>query len=395
MGISGIVLGSALLALPAPPPDSAADSVTLRDGQVALGQVLEPAPPGKVGLLIRRAWVEENLPEWARRWEAAESAQVRLAVSQRRERLARWKRERVAIPGRPDPIAPWIESELERLKEDHPASEARLMGILVPRADVRSVAKRPRERARLLRQGWMMDLAGAETMALDDLKSALEGRGFAIRGDDLPSVESLLPLLPETDARWLSRRAATEVLHERSLRFVRYQGLVLPEGEPGAGADINSALSAVTALLKDNPGDPLADRQREAAARGRLGLVVTSLETAGDLSGVRVDSTLWVRSGGDRWAALISRNGAASAGEAGAPAQDRLAADPLIKEAFQVFESLGLGEVGDEARRKSLQVGAATQKALAGARSALDLELEALALPVSDAPKRPLAQEKP
>ena len=66
-------------------------------------------------------------------------------------------------------------------------------------------------------------------MPVDDLKDALEGRGFAPEGEHTPSLSGLLPLLPEPDLQWLARRAATELAVDPDLRFLRYQGMILPD----------------------------------------------------------------------------------------------------------------------------------------------------------------------
>src|SRR4051794_15537335 len=103
-----VALGLLLAAKPSA-PDTAADIVTLRDGSVVLGQVVEPSPRGTVTMYVRRAWAEANLPDLARRWGDAEKPEQGRARKLRRDRLARWKRERVAEPGQVDPIGDWID----------------------------------------------------------------------------------------------------------------------------------------------------------------------------------------------------------------------------------------------------------------------------------------------
>src|SRR3954454_23439784 len=86
------------LAVLAAPPASAADAVTLRDGKVVLGQVVEPAPRGKFLVIVRRAWAEKNLPEKFKVWEAAEATSVKKAKAERIARLEAWKRDRQGEP---------------------------------------------------------------------------------------------------------------------------------------------------------------------------------------------------------------------------------------------------------------------------------------------------------
>ena len=98
----------------APVPDSAADTVTLRDGTVVLGQIAEAPPRGMFLMYVRRAWAEATLPEQAKRWEAATAVELKRAYQARRDRLAAWKRERVKPAGPDDPIGRWLDQELDR-----------------------------------------------------------------------------------------------------------------------------------------------------------------------------------------------------------------------------------------------------------------------------------------
>ena len=55
-------------------------------------------------------------------------------------------------------------------------------------------------------------------------------------------------------------------------------------------------------LIGEGGGDdPLVAKGRAVAARGRIGMMVTTLETAEDLAGVKVEIVLYVRANGDRW----------------------------------------------------------------------------------------------
>src|SRR4051794_668529 len=103
LGVLGLLGGPGL----GTAPGAAADAVTLRDGRVVLGQVVESAPRGKVIVLVRREWAKGQLPEWAKRWETAEAAGARRARRDRHQRLLAWRRERGPTPGRRDAIGAW------------------------------------------------------------------------------------------------------------------------------------------------------------------------------------------------------------------------------------------------------------------------------------------------
>lgn len=371
MAATGLIL-IALLA----GADPAADAVTLRDGKVVLGQVVEAAPRGKITLVVRRAWAEKNVPDRFKVWTAAEAPFVKRSREERIKRLDAWKRERAAEPN--DEIAAWIDAEVARLRND--AEVPRLMLVSLNRAEVRSLVRRPADSARKLRQAWRAKFEDAETKPVDSLSSALEGRGFAATAADPAPIVDLLPVPPETEDQWRRRRAATEVTHERALRFIRHRGILLPEGEPGAGVDFGGIGGLVKGLLGEaDAEDPLVAKGHAIAARGRVGLMVTTLETAEDLASVKVEVVLYVRSRGDRWERAAARLVQVRGDDLRRGDGANVAADPQVKAIFKTAEDLGL-TIPDEIKNKSLNMGAATQKALASARAAIQPDLDALIL---------------
>ncbi len=364
-----------------PPAGSAADAVSLRDGKVLLGQVVDSDRRGPLLVLARRAWVEANLPDHAEAWAKAEAPLARRAAAQRRQRLIAWRRERRPDPAQGDRIGPWLDGELSRLELPDPGTKTPLMLLKFPRSEVKAIDRKSKRDGRLLRLGWLCNLPDVESTPRPDLARALDGRGFSPEGDSAASVESLLPVQPEDEARWIARRAATEVANDPGGRLIRYQGMLMAEpaaGEaPPAAAGLGAALGTLKELLGEAPVDPLPGKLRELAGRGRSGVVVTGMELAADLSAVAVEATLWARSG-DRWAPVVSRSSTVRPDALPAGAGAGLAEDPQVKAAFGLIEGLGLGEVAPELKQRSLGMGAATKRALGLARAAIDLDLEAL-----------------
>jgi len=383
------------LALAGPEP-STADAVTLRDGSVVLGSVLAPGPhglwplapglQGKLVMIARRKWVAAKLPARSATWERAEGLKLKQARAQRVERLKAWRQERKAGAEGDDRIGAWIDAQLAELKDGTKIPPSRLMQLTIDIREVKSIGHSGRRRLLLL--GWRCGLDGTEEMAPADLKAAVEGRGFLVDGTEPVTLDDLLPMTAEPEDRWLARRAATEVVYEPGLRFIRYQGLVLPEGEVGAAPDALGALGAIKGLLGDQPAeDPMLGKAREVAARGRVGLVETALEMAADFTEVKVVSTLWVRHGRDDWKGVDKRPATVRPDELKPEAGEELAADPQVKAAFGIVEGLGLGAVDPGLKGRSLKVGAASRRALHQAQGALDADLQEWALPVGDAPK--------
>jgi len=374
----------ALLAFPGPAPpapeNTAADVVTLRDGRTVAGERIVPWNPGSVGLYVRRAWVRQHLPDWADRWEAAEAPTLRRASVPRLQRLEAWRRERAAAsPPRGDRISLWIDGELAKLRDDAPAARPPLLIARLALADVRSVRRAARGSSRLLRLGWVCGFPHPESTPIGDLRDGLEGRGFDPASTDPVPIDRLLPPRPETESSWLIRRAATEVLSETDLHFLRYQGLVMPDTGtapmPNQG-DLATQLSILRSALGPEAVDPLPARLRAIEQRGRVGALVTSLDVAPDLSIVTVTLSLWVRQGPDRWAISGARTARVRPDDLGPEAGKDLADDPRVAGAFQVAEALGLGQALQEVKQRSLSVGAATRKALALAKKAANDDLE-------------------
>src|SRR5262249_25919568 len=155
---------------------------------VLLGQLVDTATRGPLSIYVRRAWAEENLPERARRWEKAEEPGLRRAYQLRRDRLAAWRRERVKEPGGEDRISTWLDLELDRPKLPGEPPKRPLQIVMLNRAEVKDVVRRPKPSAMMLRQGWLSGFRDVESMKLDDLKSALEDRGFAVGGEEPVSI---------------------------------------------------------------------------------------------------------------------------------------------------------------------------------------------------------------
>jgi hypothetical protein len=384
-----LLLSLQLVSQPKPPaaPETAADAITLRDGTVVLGQVAESAARGPLAIYLRRAWAEANLPERAKRWEEAEGPELRKAYQVRRERLAAWRRERVKDPGQAgaDRLGQWLDQQLDRAD---PAGEpdpprAPLMVVTLNRAEIKSIVRRPRASARMLRQGWLSGFHDVETMKLADLKEALQGRGFATGTEESVPLDALLPIQPETELQWLTRRAATEVANDTGVRFIQIQNLLLPEPAPGQPLTMDGALAMVSnlaPLLDDRPVDPLETQLREVAARGRVGAMVTQQQMSPAFDAVAITISLWVREG-QRWTKAGSRSASVRTDALRPGEANDLGRDPQLAAVFQIFESVGFGFPA-EVKQRSLNIGAATRKALGMARTAFTERLGTMALPL-------------
>ena len=193
----------------------------------------------------------------------------------------------------------WIDAEVAHLKSIGAEGELpRLMMAAIDRKEIETLKQGSAGEKRLLRQGWKAGFPDVETMPVADLRNALAGRNFS--ADDPAQVNDLLPLPIESESAWLTRRAATEVSQDDGLRFVRYQGLVLPEDAIQGGGQVQLDASTVNGLLGSVLGggggggsDPVAGKLRAVATRGRVGAILTTLEIAPTCRGCGSSRRCW------------------------------------------------------------------------------------------------------
>lgn len=384
MALVALLLSIACQAPPA--PENCSDLALLKDGRSVMGQVLslDRNGAGGVEILVRRDWARQHFPDRVDDWERSDRSRAEPARLERLERLREWRRERASEPG--DSLSNRIDAEIARLEK--PDLVLPLLQVRLEARDVTSLTRRPPELARRLRQGWLAGFDGVEEMAPDRLAAGLADRNFS--PENPAPVDRLLPPPRESVRHWTARRAATEVLDEPALRYIRQGSLVLSES-----ADVqNPAMllapmldSTLKELLGDASGlatNPLEPIGRQVAARGRVGLVVTETQMSDNLDQVKVTCTLYMRLGPTEWQPAGRRDAVVSTAEAGQT--DAIANDPRVQSIFSLLDAVAPGGAGQQAKALSLQVGSTTQVAVGRARQALDHDLEAVSLSLGQTP---------
>jgi hypothetical protein len=358
----------------------ASDNIVLRDGKVLLGQVVESTARGGLIVVARREWVRTNLTDLMAKWEDAERTQTAMARDQRYRRLEGWRQDRPAVAAPGDRITPWLDGELaKRGVNDDPSA---LMYIQLDKGEATGVQKRGDQAARALRSAWLLGLKEPETSPLATLTDSIAGRGTPPDADDPVAVDRLLPPSAESDDSWLLRRAATEVMNDEGLRFVRFGNTVLPEPAPGQAIDPTLGPKLVEGTIKDvltgGRADPLPERFQSVANRGRVGMMVTRIEIAADFGSVAAESTLCYRgpSGWDRggW-----RSATVRVGEVPPLVLNLVAGDPQVKALLDFVDAIGGGLVSPQMKQMGLTIGTSAGGAAVMARSALTRALIGLA----------------
>ncbi len=378
---------------PASPDDRVADQVVLRDGSVVLCQVL-PNHSDRVHMIVRRAWVEKRLPERAAAWLHQDRLSRQRALVDRAQRLRQWRQERQGLGEPADAIGSWIDAELAHLDRREAGEPFPLMVVSIPRREVSRIDEQPEHRRRMLRQGWRAGFDRVEMMSETQLQAGLQDRGFAPGAIDPAPIDDLLPVPAESNRRWLARRASTEALTDPDLRFSRFGDLVLPDSGDAGTVDqaqmANAVGNLIGSLLGNTPGtDPMKAHLDRIEASGRIGVVVTMLETSPEFDRVAVETALLIRTAPGRWETGTRRRAEVRTADLPANAIQPLAADPQVRAAVQLLNGFGLGQVDPQSQQRGLAVGAATQRALGLARSALEADLNSVALRLNRAPIGP------
>ncbi|MDX2035469.1 MAG: hypothetical protein SFX72_02365 [Isosphaeraceae bacterium] len=370
------------------------DLITLKDGRVLVGVVLDGSVRTGIRLILRRDELQREAPELADRWAKIESARTAEARRLRRTRLEAW---RVARPG-DDRISRWIDDQLRA--EGPVRSAPPLLTVMTLRStEIRSVSRAPSTRTLALQTAWAAGVRDPERLSFEELQAAVESRGFLLDGNPV-ELSGLLPLEPETDVEWLGRRGATEIANDPGLRFIRFGSIVMPEPAAGAAPD-PTALAGVFSdtvrrLVEDAPvQDPLLAALRSVEARGRVGAVVTETEVSHDGRSVRATCTLWLR-GRQGWFQGVRRVARTSSDDIPAGEGAQLEQDPRVASVFGMIDSIAPGAVAPEMKRKALAAGAATQRALSEARGRLERDLARLDLMAAadETPGRPILEPR-
>ena len=360
-----------------------ADRIVLRDGKELLGQVDESSSDGMLMILARREMVRKTLPKWAAKWEDAEKDANAMAVQQRRERLAGWRRERPPVSATGDRITTWLDRELAQ--SAGPAAPSTLMVIRLDRDDISAVERRTDLAAQALRAAWVLGLANPETTPLSTLKDSIAGRGMILANDDPIAVDRLLPPFAERADHWLLRRAATEVLYDDGLRFIGFGSNILPEPVPGQPLDPATGLTLVEGTIRDVLGvgrpDSLHFRLGAVAARSRAGMILTKIVIAPDLTTASAESTLYFYNGSN-WDRAVWRSQSLEVGTVPPIVVSMVASDPQVKAVLNLIDSIGAGFVSPEMKERGLLVGTTVGGAVVLARTALIRALTGLAFDV-------------
>jgi hypothetical protein len=97
----------------------------------------------------------------------------------------------------------------------------KLIAIKLAREEISALERRSESAAKALRCAWLLGLVNSETTPLAALKDSIAGRGIMLESDESIALDRLLPPVAESANHWLLCRAATEVLYDDGLRFIR------------------------------------------------------------------------------------------------------------------------------------------------------------------------------
>jgi hypothetical protein len=361
-----------------------ADRIVLRDGKELLGQVDDSSTGTMWTILARRELIRKTLPNWATRWEDAEKVANAAAIDERRERLAAWRRERPQELSPGDQITPWLDRELAQAAG--PIAPSTLMAIRLERDDVSAVERRSTVAAQALRSAWMLGLNSPETTPIAALRDSIAGRGVTLQDDEPIAIDRLLPPFAQRPDQWLVRRAATEALNDEGLRFIGFGSTIFPEPIPGQPIDPAAGVTLIESTIRDALGvgrvDSLHVKLDSVAARSRVGMILTRIVVAPDLSTASAESSLFFHNG-NHWDRAVWRSQSLEVGAVPPLVTSMVADDPQVKALMSLIDSIGAGFVSPAMKERGLVVGTTVGGAVVLARTALIRSLTGLAFDVA------------
>ncbi len=371
---------------PVAPVDLAVDQVAIKGGPRLLGSVLGREADGTVAVAVGRAWLKMMHAKFFDQALQAESAEIRAALVELRDRIAEWRQ------ARPDDKeldfflgkeAERVEKELQAIDAGTRVEDAPFMVVDVAPTKIDRVFNQPPQRRQVALTAWREGLADVETRSTASLVQELKKRKIEPT-DDADALLDLLPPRRQNEAAWAARRAISEYRFRKPLDFQGTGDAVLRTGEGVKAADVAPLLGD---LIKSITGDPLADLLNPPAAGGAAkgtangGPAEKWLATAGktadseNLDGFRVtrvnqdlaarrvavETRFVARLPDGSWRTIWQQSETADASKPRRDVEQQIEKDPQVRAVLELVKSLGAG--GDDQIKLAIRFGAATAEA--------------------------------
>ncbi len=360
----------------------AGDHVALKNGTRLRGLVFERSPQ-VVTLLVSEKSLRATQPRFHESALAKTVAEHKAGLEQLVERLqAEPKREAPAA------LTGFFREQLETAEADLAQAnrfEPEFLWLTIPMRDVDRIEATAPDRRQLLAWAWAEQLERAETKPADEVARELKALAVSPVGWPLSLIERL-PARGQSDDEWAARLAIVEFVFDRPLHF-QGTGEVLVRADKPSELNIAQMIgdllrrqlqSQFGDLLGEPQGAKGRDPQRDQAAVKEAlrkaaqvaeaepcrGFRVTRLDTINDVQQATISTQFSARMPNGSWQTIFQHIERADAKQARPDIQQRIEADPRIKQVLDLTRQLG--GAADDTIQQALRFGAATMAAQQG-----------------------------
>lgn len=331
----------------------AVDVVLAKGGRELRGAILS-RDDETLTMAVRRAWLKQHEPSAYTLLAQQEHQQREAARAETVLRIDAWLNEAGDAPD----LVQFLKEERARLSHppeaNEPESEFAVLNI--PNDDLRRVYAQEPERRQLAAVAWEQRLDDVERAMVLDLKEEVEKHvpDWQSRAVDLS--DRLPDGLMQTDAEWRARRAIVEQrLVQDPLEFQGTGDFIIPTS--GKKPDLENVISTLLGQQQIFSGSVAGAVQTswkatavEAAKKdGRRSVRVTRMDHDLQRQTITVETVLLAPGVDGEWQVVWRASKTGSIVDVRAEAKERILADPQVKEVIQAAQSLGLGNVLDQA----------------------------------------------
>jgi hypothetical protein len=352
------------------PSAAAVDVVRLKSGRTIRGAIWQRTPSGGLTLVVRRAWLEQTAPDWARQVADDNRRQQQRAWEEARDRLD----QLLAAEGLGPRLNFFWQEERDRLQKllATPPAESEFLWLDVDAKALARVTPADQTRQRIALWAWSEHVADVETRDAAELARQLKQAGVSVDAPP-PDLSDRLPARPQSEWEWQARLALLEYTFHKPFDLQGSGDLVFAVGG-GEAAPLGAVLPRVLeqqlqTLLGDLADTPahkpergwLPSAIRAAEQAGVRGFRVTRVEVSLEPPRSTVTSQFVGRIAPNRWVTLWQATEVADGATPRPAHETRIRNDRQVKGALEALQGLGLADEG--ALQQALRVGAATMAA--------------------------------
>jgi hypothetical protein len=330
------------------------DCVTIVKGPRLLGAIVERDAQGTLIVAVQRQWLKQTAPAFYRDHHQREIDELRDGAARLPQRIRQWQARRA----KDQALQRFLTSELARIEKRSketrkPAGtlDSQFVLLTVPAKRVRFVYIQRAQHRQIAAMAWREKLADVESRSAFDLLRELKAKDADVQDSPI-DLSGRFPALPDDDRQWAARQALIEYDYRQRLDFQGTGEVLFRTDNEEAVPDLPRLLSE---MFRSQLNDQLADllgqgkpsRKREfdmakktAEQQDVRGFRVTRVEHNLAVNRVTVESHFLVRLPDGSWKTIWKQTQTVDATKNRANLEDRINADPRVKQALKLVEAV-------------------------------------------------------